>query len=677
MPGDLMAAFSIAELGHFALVLALFVAIAQSVVPLVGAHRGDAAMMGMARPGAVALALLVGFAFCALMYSFVVSDFSVSNVFENSHTDKPMLYKISGVWGNHEGSLLLWITTLVVFGLAVALSSSNIPPQLRARALSVQAMITVGFLLFILLTSNPFERIDPAPFNGRGLNPLLQDPGLAFHPPMLYLGYVGFSMAFSFAVAALIEGRVDAAWARWVRPWTLVAWTFLTAGIALGSWWAYYELGWGGWWYWDPVENASFMPWLIGTALLHSAIVVEKRDSLKSWTILLAILTFGMSLLGTFLVRSGVITSVHAFASDPTRGLFILMLLVVSVGGALVLYAWRAPQLKGGGLFAPVSREGALLLNNLLMSTAAATVLLGTLYPLIADTLNLGKVSVGPPFFDGVFVPLMVPAIIAMAVGPMLAWKRGDLRGALGRLWMAAGLGVAGMVTVWLMRGGAVGDILASFGIGLAIWLFVGTIMEFGDRIKLFRAPLSESGRRARNLPRAAWGMTIAHAGIALIVAGVTASSAWKGEAVQTQAFGETVTVNGWDFTLLSAETFEQENYTGVRGTFRLSRDGEEVALLTPEKRTYNQPPMPTTEAAIHTTGLHDLYAVIGDPTADGTAFVTRLYFEPLVPFLWYGAGMLCLGGLVSLSDRRHRVGAPVRRREAKAGATAAKPAKA
>jgi cytochrome c-type biogenesis protein CcmF len=606
MPGDLMAAFSIAELGHFALVLALFVSVAQAIVPLVGAHRGDAAMMSLARPGAVALALLVGFAFVALTYSYVVSDFSVSNVFENSHTDKPMLYKISGVWGNHEGSLLLWITTLVIFGLAVALSGSNIPPQLRARALSVQAMITVGFLGFILFTSNPFLRIDPAPFEGRGLNPLLQDPGLAFHPPMLYLGYVGFSMAFSFAVAALIEGKVDAAWARWVRPWTLVAWVFLTAGIALGSWWAYYELGWGGWWSWDPVENASFMPWLVGTALLHSAIVVEKRDSLKSWTILLAILTFGMSLLGTFLVRSGVITSVHAFAADPTRGVFILLLLVVSMGGALTLYAVRAPQLKGGGLFAPVSREGGLLLNNLLMSTATATVLLGTLYPLIADTLNLGKVSVGPPFFEAVFVPLMVPAIIAMAVGPMLAWKRGDLRGALARLWVAAGLGVAGMVAVWLMRGGAVGDVLAAFGIGIAVWLFVGTLMEFADRVRLFRAPLAESRRRAANLPRAAWGMTIAHAGVALIVAGVTASSAWKGETVQTQKFGETVSVSGWDFTLLSAETFKAENYTGVRGTFRLSKDGEEIALLYPEKRTYTSPPMPTTEAAIHTTGLHD-----------------------------------------------------------------------
>ncbi|MGC2855078.1 heme lyase CcmF/NrfE family subunit [Novispirillum sp. DQ9] len=665
MTGDLLAAFSIAELGHFALVLALFVSVAQSIVPLVGAHRGDAVMMGMARPGAVALALLVTFAFAALTYSFVVSDFSVANVFQNSHTDKPMLYKVSGVWGNHEGSLLLWITTLTLFGLAVALSASNIPPQLRARALAVQAMITLGFLAFILFTSNPFERIDPAPFNGQGLNPLLQDPGLAFHPPMLYLGYVGFSMAFSFAVAALIEGRVDAAWARWVRPWTLVAWTFLTAGIALGSWWAYYELGWGGWWYWDPVENASFMPWLIGTALLHSAIVVEKRDSLKSWTILLAILTFGMSLLGTFLVRSGVITSVHAFAADPTRGVFILGLLVVSVGGALTLYAIRAPQLKGGGLFAPVSREGSLLLNNLLMSTATATVLLGTLYPLIADTLGLGKVSVGPPFFNAVFVPLMVPAIIVMAIGPLMAWKRGDLRGALSRLWLAAVLGVAVMVATWLIMGGGMEPVLASFGIGLAAWLVVGALVEFAERVRLFRAPLAESGRRARNLPRAAWGMTLAHAGVGLIVAGVTASSAWKGEAVQTQRFGETVTVNGWDFTLLSAEPFQGPNYTGIRGTFRLSRDGQEVGIMTPEKRVYSERAMPTTEAAIHTTGFHDLYAVIGDPAGQGDAYVTRLYYEPLVPFLWYGSAMLCLGGLVSLSDRRHRVGAPVRRREA------------
>jgi len=663
----------IAELGHFALILALFVAVAQSVVPLVGAQRGDAVMMNMARPGAVALFLLVGVSFAALTYAYVVSDFSVLNVFQNSHTDKPMLYKVSGVWGNHEGSLLLWITILTVFGLAVALTGRNLPPQLRARALSVQAMITTGFILFILFTSNPFERLDPAPLNGQGLNPLLQDPGLAFHPPMLYLGYVGFSMAFSFAIAALIEGKVDAAWARWVRPWTLAAWMFLTLGIGLGSWWAYYELGWGGWWYWDPVENASFMPWLVGTALLHSAIVVEKRGALKSWTILLAILAFAMSLLGTFLVRSGVITSVHAFASDPTRGVFILLLLAVAIGGSLTLYAWRAPALKSGGLFAPISREGALVFNNLLMTTATATVLLGTLYPMFADALNLGKVSVGPPFFNAVFVPIMVPMLIVMVIGPLLSWKRGDLRGVLGRLWAALAAAAVTLVAVWLWRGGALSDLLAAFGIGLALWVGVGTLVEWAERVKLFRAPLAETGRRARNLPRAAYGMTLAHLGVAFVIAGVTASSAWKSEAVQTQVIGETVTVAGYDYTLVSAETVEGPNYTATRGVFEVREDGALIARLTPEKRTYTQPPRPTTEAAIHTTGYSDLYAVIGDPAKDrDDAYVTRIYHEPLVPFLWYGGLLMGLGGIVSLSDRRHRVGAPVRRK-APQGTAAAK----
>ncbi|MBY0448533.1 MAG: heme lyase CcmF/NrfE family subunit, partial [Hyphomonadaceae bacterium] len=427
----------IVELGHYALILALAVALIQASVPLIGAARREPAWMALAAPASVAQFLCVAVAFGALTYAYVVSDFSVLNVAQNSHTAKPMLYKISGVWANHEGSMLLWVTILAVFGVAVALFGGNIPPALRARALSVQAMISVAFLLFILFTSNPFLRLATPPANGNGLNPLLQDPGLAFHPPFLYLGYVGFSMAFSFAIAALIEGRVDAAWARWVRPWTLAAWVFLTLGIALGSWWAYYELGWGGWWYWDPVENASFMPWLVGTALLHSSIVVEKRDALKSWTILLAILAFGLSLLGTFLVRSGVITSVHSFASDPARGIFILVILGLAVGGALALYAFRAPTLKSGSLFSPVSREGSLLLNNVLMATAAGTVLLGTLYPLFADALNLGKVSVGGPFFNSVFLPLMAPLVVTMAVGPLLAWKRGDLKAALFKLRLA------------------------------------------------------------------------------------------------------------------------------------------------------------------------------------------------------------------------------------------------
>lgn len=659
----------IAELGHYALVLALMVAAVQSVLPLYGAQRGDVVMMESARPGALALAFLSLLSFAALTYAFVVSDFSVVNVYQNSHTDKPMLYKISGVWGNHEGSLLLWIVCLALFSAAVALWGKNLPPTLRARVLSVQSMIIFGFLLFILFTSNPFERLDPIPLNGRGLNPLLQDPGLAFHPPLLYLGYVGFSMAFSFAVAALIEGRVDAAWARWVRPWTLLAWTFLTLGIALGSWWAYYELGWGGWWYWDPVENASFLPWLIGTALLHSAIVVEKRDSLKTWTILLAILAFAMSLLGTFLVRSGILTSVHSFAADPTRGMFVLLLLAVAVGGSLTLYAWRAPSLKGGGLFAPISREGGLLLNNLLMATATATVLLGTLYPLIADTFALGRVSVGPPFFNATFVPIMVPLLIAMVVGPMLSWKRSDLGSALARLWAAAGAFLLVMLAVWAVQGFALGQLVNAFGIGLAAWIFVGTLVEWAERIKLFRVPVTDSLRRAATLPRAAYGMTLAHLGVALVVAGATASTAWKLETIQSQRIGESVELGGYSFTLQDVRSEEGPNYDAVRGTFLITRDGKTIATLYPEKRQYFQPPMPTTEAGISTNGFYDLYVVVGDGDGRG-GYVTRIYIEPLVPFLWYGTGLMALGGFISLTDRRLRIGAPVRRSRPPVGPT-------
>ena len=439
----------IAEIGHYALVLALGMALVQGTLPLWGAARGDATLIGVAQPAAGVQFLFVTLAFAALMHGYVTSDFSIHNVAENSHSLKPMLYKISGTWGNHEGSLVLWVWILALFGAAVAAFGHNLPPSFRARVLSVQGLIGVGFLAFILFTSNPFLRLDPAPLDGRGLNPILQDPGLAFHPPMLYLGYVGLSTAYSFAIAALIEGRVDATWARWVRPWTLAAWIALTLGIALGSWWAYYELGWGGWWFWDPVENASFMPWLAATALLHSATVVEKRDALKSWTVLLAILAFSLSLLGTFLVRSGVLTSVHTFAADPSRGVFILALLAISIGGSLLLYAWRAPALQGGGVFAPISREGGLLLNNLLLATATATVLLGTLYPLILDTIGGAKISVGPPFFNATFVPLMVPLAVAVPIGSLLAWKRGDLAGVTMRLLAAVGVTVAAGL-VWL-----------------------------------------------------------------------------------------------------------------------------------------------------------------------------------------------------------------------------------
>src|SRR5205085_1536782 len=477
----------ITEIGHFALVLALCVALLQAVLPLYGAARGDGALIAWARPAAFAQFLFVAIAFFGLMHAYAVSDFSLANVAANSNSTKPLLYKLTGVWSNHEGSMLLWVFILTLFGAAVALFGRNLPPTLRARVLAVQAMIGVGFLLFILLTSNPFLRLWPAPADGMGLNPILRDPGLAFHPPCLYLGYVGFSITFCFAVAALLEGRVDPAWARWVRPWTLAAWCALTTGIAMGSWWAYYTLGWGGWWYWDPVENASFMPWLVGTALLHSAVVVEKREALKTWTILLAIIAFSLSLLGTFLVRSGVLTSVHAFASDPMRGVFILLLLSFYTGEALLLFAWRAPQLAGGGLFAPISREGGLLLNNLLLTTAAATVLLGTLYPLFLDVVAGQKVSVGPPYYTATFVPIMVPLVVAIAVGPMLPWKRADLWAALGRLKLALVIAVAAALVTLVAAG--VRSVGAACGLALAAWLFTAVVVEFTERIRLFSEP--------------------------------------------------------------------------------------------------------------------------------------------------------------------------------------------
>jgi len=646
------------EIGHFALALALPVALVQATLPLIGAKRQDTALMATAGPAAMAQLLLVGISFAILTQAFIVSDFSVMNVYQNSHTAKPLLYKITGVWGNHEGSLLLWVLILAVFGAAVAAFGGALPERLKARALAVQAMITVGFLAFILFTSNPFLRVEPVPAQGLGLNPLLQDPGLAFHPPMLYLGYVGFSMAFSFAVAALLEGRVDAAWARWVRPWTLAAWSFLTLGIGLGSWWAYYELGWGGWWFWDPVENASFIPWLTGTALLHSAIVVEKREALKSWTILLAIVTFSLSLLGTFLVRSGILTSVHAFASDPTRGVFILILLAITVGGSLTLYALRAPALEPGGMFAPISREGSLLINNLFLATASATVLLGTLYPLIAEALELGKLSVGPPYFNAVFVPLMVPLIILMGFGPMMAWKRSDLAGVFARLKAAAACVVAAFALTLIIAGVSVIDIAGAAGMALAAWLFVATLTEWAGRIKLFRAPLAESWGRARSLPRAAYGMTFAHLGMAVLVAGVTGASAWKQEHIQTMVPGETISVAGFDITLEEAGVVDGANYESLQGRFVATRDGER-AILTPERRVYIQPVQQTTEAAIHTIYWADLYLVLGDGPDENGSYVVRVYLEPFVPFLWYGVLLMGLGGAVSLSDRRHRVGAP------------------
>ncbi|MGO1119380.1 heme lyase CcmF/NrfE family subunit [Rhodovibrionaceae bacterium A322] len=652
----------IAELGHFALILALAVALVQMTLPLVGAAQGRANWMAVANPAALLQFVLILFSFLALTHGFVTSDFSLTVVAENSHSAKPLLYKISGVWGNHEGSLLLWVLILALFGAGVAVFGRNLPVTLKARTLAVQAMITVGFLLFSLITSNPFERLFPAPLDGRDLNPLLQDPGLAFHPPMLYTGYVGFSIVFSFAVAALIEGKVDPAWARWVRPWTLAAWVFLTGGIGLGSWWAYYELGWGGWWFWDPVENVSFMPWLLGTALLHSAIVVEKRDTLKVWTILLAILTFSLSLLGTFIVRSGLLTSVHAFAVDPERGVFILALLAIAIGGSLALFAIRAPNLKAGGLFAPISREGALVLNNLLLTTACATVLLGTLYPLFYEAIGGGRLSVGAPFFNATFVPLMIPLVLVMAAGPLFAWKRADLAGVLGRLKMALALAVLVMLGTWYLKTG--GPILAVPAMGVAAWLFFGTLVEWAERVKLFRAPLGDSWARARRLPRSAYGMTLAHLGMAVAMAGMIGASAWKEEAILVMAPGDRVELAGHTYQFDGVQRSQGPNYYIEKGQFTVLDGAAITAILYPEKRVYPVKSMPTTEAAIHTNGMRDLYVVLGDrEEGSDTNWVIRIYYEPLVPWIWWGLTIMMLGGLVSLSDRRLRVGAPQRRK--------------
>jgi cytochrome c-type biogenesis protein CcmF len=646
------------EIGHFALVLALLVALVQASVPLYGAARANGPLIALARPAAIAQFALVALSFLVLVHAFVVSDFSVYVVAENSHSDMPLLYKIAGVWGNHEGSMVLWVLILTFFGAGVALFGGNLPPTLQARVLSVQAMIGVGFLGYILYASDPFLRIAP-PLDGNGLNPLLQDPGLASHPPCLYLGYVGFSMAFSFAIAALIEGKVDAAWARWVRPWTLLAWCALTLGITMGSWWAYYTLGWGGFWFWDPVENASFMPWLAGTALLHSALVVEKRDALKSWTILLAIVTFSLSLIGTFLVRSGVLTSVHAFAIDPRRGVFILGLLTVAIGGSLTLYAVRAPRLAPSGLFAPLSREGALVFNNLLLAAAAATVITGTLYPLFVDALGGAKISVGPPFFNLTFAPLMVPLLIAVPIGPMLTWKRADLSGVVQRLWIAGAAALLAVLVGYYLHHR--GPVLAILAMGLAAWLVVGAALELTERVKLFRAPLRECWQRARHLPRSNFATTLAHAGLGFTLAGVVATSLWRVERIETMHPGENVAIAGYDVRFEGVQPHAGPNFDGQRATLLVTRGGAPIATLRPEKRHFPVAGEDTAETSIYTTGFADLYAALGDPDPQG-GWVVRLYYSPLAPFIWFGGAMMFAGGLVSLTDRRFRIGAPARR---------------
>ena len=645
------------ELGHFALIMAFCVALVQAVVPMIGAHRRQAGWMAVGEPAALAQVLLIGFSFAVLTNAFVTSDFSLKLVVDNSHTAKPMLYKVTGVWGNHEGSMLLWVLILALFGASAAVFGGNLPDTLRARVLAVQGAIGVAFLAFILFTSNPFVRLARPPMNGDDLNPLLQDPGLAFHPPFLYLGYVGLSMSFSFAVAALIEGRVDAAWARWVRPWTLAAWMFLTVGIALGSWWAYYELGWGGFWFWDPVENASFMPWLIAAALLHSAIVVEKREALKSWTILLAILAFGFSLIGTFIVRSGVLTSVHAFANDPERGVFILIILGVFMGGALTLYAARAGVMEAKGVFGMVSRESALVLNNILLAVAAFVVFVGTLWPLVAELFLGRKLSVGAPFFDMAFTPFMVVLAVVLPLGAILSWKRARIGRSARALGPALVLAVAVGALAFAVQTGR--SALGPVGAALAVWLVAGALTDLW--LRSGRGDLPARLGRITRLPRADWGKVTAHSGLGVTIFGIAAMTAWQVEDIRVAEVGETFEVAGYQIALNDVTRSEGPNYLTTMADMSVFRNGAEVARLYPEKRVYPVAQMPTTEAAIDNGILRDIYLVIGDPQ-DGGGWAVRTYVKPFANWIWAGAIIMALGGCLSLTDRRYRVAAGARK---------------
>ncbi len=643
----------IAEIGHFALILALVMALAAVALPSYGVYKSDVRLMRMGDRLVLGVLLMVVVAFAALTEAFIISDFSLRVVATNSHTAKPLLYKISGVWGNHEGSLLLWALILSLFGAAIAIRGQGLPLRFRARVISVQMAIITGFLLFMLFTSNPFDRLVPAAVEGGGLNPLLQDPGLAFHPPMLYLGYVGLSVTFSFAIAALLEKEVTPQWARWVRPWTLAAWVFLTGGLALGSWWAYYELGWGGWWFWDPVENAAFMPWLAATALLHSSIVVEKRDSLKSWTILLAIIAFSFSLLGTFLVRSGVITSVHAFATDPARGIFILAFLGLVIGGSLLLFALRAPMMKGGGLFKVISREGALVLNNILLSTFAAVVLIGTLYPLLVEAFDGSQISVGPPTFNFFTAVIMSPLVVALGIGPLLAWKRGQISKVT--RWLLPALVVAAVVSIvvaWQFVGASLMTLL---GLGLSVFLLVAVLGELAKKLRLGQSSRRSLAERLGSIKRASWGMSLAHGGLAIIILAVTVSEAWTSEKIVAVRPADQVDIAGYSFTFDGVEPFVGANFSAVQAQFQVMDDGKFLTRMHPQARLYHDPVMPTTEAAIYPMFSGDLYATIGDQMDDGR-WRARLYFKPFISGLWLGSVMMMIGGLLSLSDRRLRV---------------------
>lgn len=643
----------IPELGHFALILALCVALVQAVVPLVGAQRGAVAWMAVARPAARLQLLFVAIAFACLTYAFVVSDFSVAYVAHNSNTATPLIYRISGVWGSHEGSLLLWALVLALWTGAVTVFSRSIPERMLARVIGVMGLVSIGFLMFMLFTSNPFERLFPVPVEGRDLNPLLQDFGLAVHPPMLYMGYVGFSVAFAFAIAAMLGGRLDAAWARWSRPWTNVAWMFLTLGIALGSWWAYYELGWGGWWFWDPVENASFMPWLVGTALMHSLAVTEKRGAFKAWTVLLAIFAFSLSLLGTFLVRSGVLTSVHAFATDPARGVFILIFLCIVVGGSLLLYAIRAPKIRSPGQFNLISRETALLFNNVVLVALAAMILLGTLYPLLVDALGVGKISVGPPYFNLMFIPLAIPLALLVGVGAMSRWRSDDVGQLMGRLrWAMVISVVAGLLTPLLAEGDYQWQ--AALGMVVAFWVIASTARGVQERVR------GRAGKWStwRNIPRGYYGMVIAHLGIAVFAIGVTLTSVYSVERDVRLAQGESYQLGPYVFRFDGVRRIDGPNYTASEGVVRVDRAGALVAQLQPQKRVYRAQPNPMTEAGIDAGLTRDLFVALGEPLGTEGAWSLRLYYKPFIRWIWLGALFMGAGGLLAATDRRYRVAA-------------------
>ncbi len=640
----------IPEIGQLALVLAALLAATQGTLPLVGAARGVPAWIALARPAARGQFCFVVVAFACLAWSFVTNDFSVLNVVSNSNSQLPVHYRFAATWGSHEGSLLLWVLMLAGWTVAVTALSRHLPEAMVARVLGVMGVISLGFLLFMLLTSNPFDRIFPPPPDGRDLNPLLQDPGMVIHPPMLYMGYVGFSVAFAFAIAALLGGRLDATWARWSRPWTTAAWCFLTVGIMLGSWWAYYELGWGGWWFWDPVENASFMPWLVGTALIHSLAVTEKRGAFRSWTVLLAICAFSLSLLGTFLVRSGVLTSVHAFATDPKRGVFILAFLTLVIGGSLALYATRAHRVGTGGDFEPLSRESMLLANNVLLLVAAGSVLLGTLYPLFLDALALGKISVGPPYFEAVFVPLMAPLVFLMGIGPIARWKQASLPELWSRLRWALGVAVATGLALPAAAGRW--SPLVSLGLGLAVWILAATVVGARERIRNARGGFAT---RLAQQPRGWWGMTLAHLGVAVVITGVTLVKGYETERDVRMAVGDSVTVGGYTFRFDGVSDAAGPNYRAVRGTVDVSKGGRPVRTLRPEKRIYNAREMPMTEAAIASGLRGDLYVSLGDPVGAG-AWTLRVYHKPFVTWIWGGCLLMALGGVLALSDRRYRV---------------------